>query len=145
METLSLGNVAVTDAGLSQIEHLTALRMLYLGRTQITDAGLVHLHNLKQLTDLDVQSTRISDVGLLELERVKSLQRLNIHECNVTLDGVRRFQMAVPSCDVTWLIISSRQELEAWRKDGDEGVLEFRRTHDPTDDRRAVPFVIRSD
>jgi hypothetical protein len=144
LEDLSLGNAEITDAGMTHIMQLKELRTLSLGLTRITDAGVVRLCGLSHLVALDLEGTAVTDVGLLELERVTTLQSLDIYNCNVSLHGVRRFETAVPGCNVTWLKIRSRQEFDAWNRGGDEALLEFRRTHGPTDDRRAIPILIKT-
>ena len=66
LETLSLVNTQITDAGLQHLKGLTKLRELRL-YTQITDAGLEHLEGLTNLESLFLGGTHLTDEGVKQL------------------------------------------------------------------------------
>jgi Leucine-rich repeat (LRR) protein len=76
LESLSLNNTLVSDAGLAHLQVLTQLRNLYLGNTQVSDTGLQHLEGLTQLENLYLSNTQVSDAGLDGLQ--KALPNLTI-------------------------------------------------------------------
>lgn len=124
LQELGLSNSNITDAGLENVEELTNLQELYLSGTKVTDAGLMHLRAMKQLeilvlgrnfsdsaTDhisqlqnlknLNLNGSRVTDTGLLSLGHMANLQEIQLYNTQVTDEGVRQFQEALPNCRVS--------------------------------------------
>jgi len=130
LEVLNLYGNSVTDAGLVELDGLPKLRELNLSLLPITDRGLAHLkglENLQQLellysegfsgpmltdagleslalltnlTNLNLTGARLTDVGVDRLTVLKKLTTLSLVRTRATADGVRRFEAAVPNCEV---------------------------------------------
>jgi len=88
------------------LKGLTSLRILDLGGTQVTDAGLEHLEGLTNLEVLGLAGTRVTDAGLERLKGMTSLRRLELHRVKnapymqVTDEGVKKLQEALPDCKI---------------------------------------------
>ena len=89
---VSLMSTSVTDADLSQIEKLRALRIINLLRTQATDVGLQHLGRCRTLTVITLQGTHVTDAGLAHLQGLSSLEALNLGHTRVTDAGLAHLQ-----------------------------------------------------
>jgi hypothetical protein len=85
LQSLDLGETAVTDAGLPTLAGMRALRRLHLDRTSITDAGLAHLAGLTNLESLNLHGTAITDAGLEHLSRLKRLRTLYLWQTQVSM------------------------------------------------------------
>ena len=97
------GNRQVTDAGLSNLEGLAVLDLLWLSDTPITDAGLAHLRGLGSLQLLNLGQTPITDRGLEHLRGLTGLQVLYLDGTHVgdvglkhlaSLEGLRELYLA---------------------------------------------------
>ena len=91
---------SATDAGLERLKGLTQLRALDLRMANVTDAGLEHLTGLTQLQMLVLWHTQVTDAGLEHLKGLTQLWILDLDETNVTDGGLKRFQMAMPRCNI---------------------------------------------
>ncbi len=101
LQKLNLFGSGISDAGLKHLGTLQQLKELYLtGSPQVTDAGLEHLERLKQLEWLGLSHTSITDAGLQRIQGFTQLVWLEIAGTPVTDDGVKRFEQALPNCDV---------------------------------------------
>lgn len=85
---LHADGVALHDASLEPLAHLTGLRSLSLAGTGLTDAAFAHLRRMRRLESLDVWSTAVTDAGVRELARVRTLRDLNLGDTRVTDAGV---------------------------------------------------------
>lgn len=63
---------------MENFEQLTELRLLYVHDTQVTDAGLEHVEGLADLEELALLRTQ------------------------VTAEGIRELQKALPNCEIYW-------------------------------------------
>ena len=70
VRVLRLGFGKTTDAGLVQLNDLTALTHLDLSGTPVTDAGMAQLKGLKNLSRLGLGYTQVTDAGEKELGRL---------------------------------------------------------------------------
>jgi hypothetical protein len=77
LTSLDLDGTGVTDAGLTKLMTLKALRTLDLSDTKITDFGLARLAELKELRELLVCGTAVTEDGIAELK--KALPNLAVH------------------------------------------------------------------
>jgi hypothetical protein len=81
--------LCVTDAGLTYVRGLNALRHLDLANCkQITDAGMEHLTELRDLEYLELDSTAISDAGLSHLKELKRLRHIRLENTRITDKGL---------------------------------------------------------
>ena len=64
------------DAALANLAPLAKLQSLSLADTPVTDAGLEQLHGLKELKELDLSFTQTSEEGQAKLQ--KALPELKI-------------------------------------------------------------------
>lgn len=92
LESLSLADGGITDAGLTHVRNLRRLRYLNVSRTQITDNGLKSLAGLTHLTTLHAGYTKISDRGMAHLGKVTSLEKLDLNHTGITDRGLRQLQ-----------------------------------------------------
>ena len=99
LRCLTLDNTQVTDAGLKHLHGLTQLQELHLG-TQVTDAGLENLKGLTSLGDLRLEYTQVTDTGLKHLKGLTQLTYLDIRGTQVTKEGVKELQQALPNCSI---------------------------------------------
>jgi hypothetical protein len=76
LRDLTVCSSGMTDAGLAHVEGQGNLRTLSLARTGITGAGLKHLKELKQLEILDLDYTDVDDTGLAYLSGLENLRFL---------------------------------------------------------------------
>jgi outer membrane protein assembly factor BamB len=107
LRELDLSLLPVTDDGLphltalSKLEHLDLLYSEGFGGVLITDKGIASLAKLTNLKSLNLVGAKITDDGLGNLTTLKRLRQLRIVNTGVTHDGAKRFQAAVPNCQVT--------------------------------------------
>jgi len=100
---IQLRDSVVRDEDLALLEHLAnEVDVVGLENTAITDMGLKYLCQLPVLDNIDLANTAITDAGLDILSSIKTLECLCVEKTKVTEAGVRRFEAAVPACDVTW-------------------------------------------
>ena len=76
-------DTSITDADLTQLIRLTALRQLNLHDPRITDAGLTCLKDMTSLTNLMLTGTQVSANGLQNLRAMKKLKFLNLTRTRV--------------------------------------------------------------
>lgn len=88
LETLSLGDTAITDAGLGFLRTLPNLRELNLAGTKVRDAGMVTVGMISGLEVLLLGGTRIGDKGIVYLSRLTNLRRLGLAFTQVTDQGI---------------------------------------------------------
>jgi hypothetical protein len=101
LEWLDLYRTAVTDDALAALAGMQRLRDLSLGATAVTDAGVKRLAALPHLRSLFLDYTAVTDDALAALAGAKRLHHLSLRGAkNVTMDGVRRFRVALPDCRV---------------------------------------------
>lgn len=96
LETLSLFDSSIGDAGLVHLKLLENLQTLYLGRTQTTDAGLAAIIGMSKLKTLGLSDTRVTDAGLAHLKPLKNLRGLNLRRTRTTAAGVRELKQSLP-------------------------------------------------
>ncbi len=94
----------MTDAGLANLEPLTNLDSLDLGQLQITDAGLEHLRGLERLSDLCLRgSRRVGDFAIPRLLRFSRLQSIDLSDTHVSAKGLALLKASLPSgAHVAW-------------------------------------------
>lgn len=104
LEVLRLRLPEMTDAGLEYIRGLTQLQELDLSQTHITDEGMRHLQGLKQLHTLQLSGTDVTDKGLEHLHGLPQLRVLVLYTMGsqISNQGVKRLQEALPNCKVQW-------------------------------------------
>jgi hypothetical protein len=90
IESLDLGETAVTDGGMIHLESMRNLRRLQLDRTQITDTGLHHLRHLSRLEVINLHSTAVTDAGLVHFGGLRRLTTLHVWQTKVTRDATNR-------------------------------------------------------
>jgi internalin A len=100
LKRLDIRNTRVTDAGLCHLKGLTTLESLLLMNMEITGPGLENLAGLHQLEFLSLWGTDVSDSGLDHLKGLSQLKRLDLERTKVTAAGVKRFQQALPNCEI---------------------------------------------
>ena len=100
--SLNIALTKVSDAGCKSLARIESLEELVLDETPVTDDGLQVLSKLPQLRHLSLEGLQVSDKGLKILATMKNLKSLNVAKTLVTASGVRRFQAALPECQVQW-------------------------------------------
>jgi internalin A len=81
---------------LKDLTALEGLQTLSLSNTNVTDAGLKDLTVLKELKELNLAETKVTDVGLKDLAVLKGLRKLDLYKTDVTDTGIARLQKAPP-------------------------------------------------
>jgi len=98
---ISVINNDITDRGLAHISRLTQLQDLQVDEAQITDKGLAHLARLTQLNYLSLSDNpQITDAGLAHLAGLTQLRALFLYNRQVTDEGVKKLQQALPNCKI---------------------------------------------
>jgi len=100
LDTISLNDTDVADAGLESLVELPKLEKLYLEGTKITDASLKRLAGAKTLKLLQLNRTKISDDGLKQLHGLSALAEIQLHKTAVTAAGVQALAEALPKCKI---------------------------------------------
>ena len=102
LRKLNLAATKVTDDSLKNLERFTQLEELELGQNMdgISDEGLKHLLPLKRLRRLDLGVTEIDNLGLMYIEPLTQLRDLDVTHTNVSAEGVKDFQQALPRCQI---------------------------------------------
>ena len=88
LQSLTLHDTRIDDAGLTAVAACRALKRLQLNGTPITDAGLVHVGGLTTLEDLNLTGTRTTDAGLIHLKPLVRLKRLAFNSTAISFAGV---------------------------------------------------------
>jgi hypothetical protein len=100
---LDLTETHITDAGLEHLKGLHRIESLNLsGNSEVTDAGIQYMQGFANLAWLGIDGTQVTDVGLEYLKRLPNLRALNLGDTKVTGEGVKRFQQALPNCDIIY-------------------------------------------
>jgi hypothetical protein len=73
---------------------------VYRPDSKIKDADLEYLKRLTRLEDLSLRNTQVTDAGLEHLKGLTRLEWLELRGTNVTDEGVKRFQKALPNCEI---------------------------------------------
>ena len=104
VESLYLGQTAVTNSQLRKLDALPELKRLFLNDTKINDEGMQYLRKLNQLVHLDLDGTKVADAGIVLLLELKNLQSINLLDTNVTSVAIDRLHEELPNCRVASLI-----------------------------------------
>ncbi len=99
---LDLSGTKITSGGVRHLQKATELDWLIIARTKIDDAALRIIGQMRILAFLDLSETHVTDVGLESLKSLKDLHNLHLNGTSVTAEGVRRFQQALPNCEIEW-------------------------------------------
>lgn len=103
VDLLFLDGTHITDEDLERLPQLPELYGLHLADTRVTDAGLRHLQRFaKSLVQLSLGGCRVSDAGLEHLGGLANLEWLILTETNVTPEGVKKLQAALPNCKIDY-------------------------------------------
>ncbi len=121
LEFLNMMRCQVSNRGLAHLQALNSLKYLYLSSPQVTDSGLAHLGKLAELRGLCIDLNVLTDDGLAPLKSLKKLRVLWLSGAvddtdidplqglgtvkaiilsgtQVTPEGARRLQAALPDC-----------------------------------------------
>jgi len=85
---LNLSGSSVGDEGLKHLQHIPSLRSVSLGQTKVTDAGLEHIKDLTHLEYVGLRGNRVTDAGLVHLRNLTNLTGLYLGETKVTDAGL---------------------------------------------------------
>lgn len=66
----------------------------------LADAGLLHLERLSRLCSHDLRHTNVTDAGPEHLGKRTRLRQLFLYDTKVTGKGIKRFQQALPTCEI---------------------------------------------
>ncbi|MEM1069074.1 MAG: hypothetical protein AAGG48_23125 [Planctomycetota bacterium] len=102
LKSLRLGKTAVTDEGFRAVTHLTSIESFSISSPHLSDDSMLPLSQLRTLKTLVLFETEITDDGLHLLTRLSNLEKLNLRKTQVTEEGIKRFQSALPNCEVRW-------------------------------------------
>lgn len=78
LEYLYIRSPDITDAGLTNLQHLRELATLALAGTKVTNEGLEHLQHLPHLTSLTIQDTPVNGSGIVHLTNKDALHTLSL-------------------------------------------------------------------
>ncbi len=118
LDTLNLTNTAVTGGGLAFLVDLP-IRWLAVGGCKLSDEAYGHLAKMQQLQVLRLYGCPTTDAQLLRLTVLTNLRQINLEGSMVTVDGVRKFKMALPQCKVfaDEKIMMAPASWQGWPKD----------------------------
>jgi len=86
---------------LSTLAHEQRLRYLgFHNCRNLSVTGLAALAKFVHLWDIDLSNTNANDSLLESLTALKALKQVDLRDCNVTRDGLSKFQAALPNCKV---------------------------------------------
>ena len=88
LQSLGLMGAPISDESLDVLKTLPALRELNIIGTKVTDAGLVHLKGLTKLEYLGLKDTAVGDAGLEHLKSLTNLNNLNLADTKVSDAGL---------------------------------------------------------
>ncbi len=97
IESISLVNSDLTDAGIKSLMTLPKLRRLSLQGTQITDAGIKQLCALKNIVALNLKETKITEAVITDLETLPNLQSLTLSKGQLSAEAKKKLGDALPS------------------------------------------------
>lgn len=101
LESLNIGGLRLTGAGLARLGKLSNLRRLDLGKTRIVARDLTVLAEMPRLERLGLwQAKRIDDSAVAQLSALRGLKDLDVAETGMTPAGVDALRRALPSCAV---------------------------------------------
>ena len=100
LRTLNLQTARLDAAAVQKLNRMVRVEHLALDHTNITDEALPQLANLTQLRFLALDHNQISDAGLEYLVSLSNLDRLDLGSTNVTAEGIRKLQEALPDCQI---------------------------------------------
>lgn len=103
LETLNLGETAVTDEGMSQLTVLGQLKSLSIAGNRITDVGVESLARATNLVTLSLVDTRMTDRSLAVLKGMRQLRVLKVSSGNLTSGALLELASALPNCRVSVL------------------------------------------
>jgi predicted choloylglycine hydrolase len=83
LESLSMGNLWLTDADMRTLEGLPKLRSLGVMGAPIGDDALAVLKTLPALRELNIIGTKVTDAGLAQLEGLTQLEYLGLKDTGV--------------------------------------------------------------
>jgi hypothetical protein len=88
---------------LERMRALTGLKELLLqNASNVTDDGMKQLKRFTGLKKLTLRyAWNVSDDGLKHLEGLTSLEELLLHDTQVTDEGVKKLQEALPDCKIS--------------------------------------------
>jgi len=89
LRVLDLSGTNITDAGLRDLQGLTALESLYLGLTKIRGEELEVVAKLPRLELLDLSKTQVSDATIANLRGLRSLHVLSLIDDSITDEGMK--------------------------------------------------------
>jgi len=101
LEMLGIQESALDGSGLSSLQNLKNLKVLYFRASQhMGDYGLEHISQLPLLESVMCQGVALTDAGLRQLEVLKTLKQIDLTGTKVTLPGMTRFKQALPDCRI---------------------------------------------
>ncbi|HVX64676.1 MAG TPA: hypothetical protein VHC19_28915 [Pirellulales bacterium] len=101
LEELDLQNTCVTDDGLKSLASFPRLERLKLGGMRFaTCQGLRHVVRIRTLRELQVPDDTDDEAMLMLLPLKNSLRRLDVSRSQITIEGVRELQAALPECEI---------------------------------------------
>ncbi len=121
LKTLLLHKSGFTNQDMSKISALLRrLESLSLTELGLSDAGLDELANYRHLRRIDLRGNKITDTTLKSLAACRSLEALCVAHCNnLTEGGLDRFRKARPECVL--LLQDTGEKVD----DRDEGIISF--------------------
>lgn len=106
LRDLDLSLLNLNDAGIEALSPLVSLERLNLMFTEgfagpsLTDRSSRSLAPLRRLSWLNLNGSKLTDFGLEQLQDLKQLKSLLLVRTKVTEAGQRKFQQALPECEV---------------------------------------------
>jgi Leucine-rich repeat (LRR) protein len=87
LEDIVLPWGGLTDAGLSNLAALTAMKKMEVGGEKITGRGIAVFANMKHLENLGIVGGNITDAAMPALAGCTSLKELSLNGCSITDKG----------------------------------------------------------
>jgi hypothetical protein len=101
LEELDLQNTCVTDEGLKSLASFPRLERLMLANMRyVSCQGLRRVARVRTLRELQVPDDTDDDAMKMLLPLKNSLRRLDVSRSQITIEGVRELQAALPECEI---------------------------------------------
>lgn len=100
LQSLKLSGTMVDDAVFAHMQGMIQLEEIVLTETRVSDSRIADLLQFPKLASLDLEGTLVTDRCIDTLVKMKRLHFVRLSRTNVSSDGVKRLQKALPDATI---------------------------------------------